>query len=123
MPILFLVELKNKVDYYQANPDIEIVFKSDANVPFVDYVAKGIWQYSKFGNSKKELLLQAMIANYIDNLQASLFSFLIRCYFFIYIWNFDTNNTSQSLLISKPLQIEIKFDLPSQKIKNRSCVS
>ena len=37
-----LMELKNKAKIiYQANPDIEIVFKSDARVPF-DYVAKGM---------------------------------------------------------------------------------
>ena len=31
----------------------------------------------------------------------------------------DSSNTSQTLLISKPLQIELKFDLPSQDIKKQ----
>lgn len=57
-----------------------------------------------------------MIANY-RYLQASLFSFLIHAAIFLYIYGTFDTNTSQSLLISKPLQIEIKFDLPSQKIK------
>ena len=57
-----------------------------------------------------------MIANY-RYLQASLFSFFIHAAIFLYIYGTFDTNTSQSLLISKPLQIEIKFDLPSQKIK------
>ena len=56
-----------------------------------------------------------MIANY-RYLQASLFSFFIHAAIFLYIYGTFDTNTSQSLLISKPLQIEIKFDLPSQKI-------
>ena len=46
------MELKNKAKIiYQANPDIEIVFKSDANVPF-DYVAKGMASIQSLRNSK-----------------------------------------------------------------------
>ena len=36
---------------YQANPDIEIVFKSDAKVPF-DYVAKGMASIQSLGIQK-----------------------------------------------------------------------
>ena len=47
-----LMELKNKAKIiYQANPDIEIVFKSDANVPF-DYVAKGMAGIKSLGIQK-----------------------------------------------------------------------
>jgi len=47
-----LVELKNKAKIiYQANPDIEIVFKSDAKVPF-DYVAKGMASIQSLGIQK-----------------------------------------------------------------------
>ena len=35
---------------------------------------------------------------------------------FLYIYGTFDTNTSQSLLISKPLLIELKFDLPSQNI-------
>ena len=57
-----------------------------------------------------------MIANY-RYLHASLFSFCIHATIFLYIYGTFDGNTSQKILISKPLQIEIKFDLPSQKIK------
>ena len=57
-----------------------------------------------------------MIANY-RYLHASLFSFCIHAAIFLYIYGTFDGNTSQKILISKPLQIEIKFDLPSQKIK------
>ena len=57
-----------------------------------------------------------MIANY-RYLQASLFSFCIHAAIFLYIYGTFDGNTSQKILISKPLQIEIKFDLPSQKTK------
>ena len=57
-----------------------------------------------------------MIANY-RYLHASLFSFCIHAAIFLYIYGTFDSNTSQKILISKPLQIEIKFDLPSQKIK------
>ena len=57
-----------------------------------------------------------MIANY-RYLHASLFSFCIHGAIFLYIYGTFDSNTSQKILISKPLQIEIKFDLPSQKTK------
>jgi len=57
-----------------------------------------------------------MIANY-RYLHASLFSFCIHATIFLYIYGTFDGNTSQKILISKPLQIEIKFDLPSQKTK------
>ena len=57
-----------------------------------------------------------MIANY-RYLHASLFSFCIHADIFLYIYGTFDGNTSQKILISKPLQIEIKFDLPSQKTK------
>lgn len=47
-----LMELKNKAQIiYQANPDIEIVFKSDAKVPF-DFVAKGMASIQSLGIQK-----------------------------------------------------------------------
>ncbi len=47
-----LMELKNKAKIiYQANPDIEIVFKSDANVPF-HFVAKGMASIQSLGIEK-----------------------------------------------------------------------
>ena len=57
-----------------------------------------------------------MIANY-RYLQASLFSFCIHAALFIYIYGTFDTNTSQTFLISKPLQIELKFDLPTQDKK------
>ena len=57
-----------------------------------------------------------MIANY-RYLHASLFSFCIHAAIFLYIYGTFDGNTSEKILISKPLQIEIKFDLPSQKTK------
>ena len=57
-----------------------------------------------------------MIANY-RYLHASLFSFCIHAAIFLYIYGTFDGNTSQKILISKPLQIEIQFDLPSQKTK------
>ena len=57
-----------------------------------------------------------MIANY-RYLHASLFSFCIHAAIFLYIYGTFDGNTSQKILISKPLQIEIKFDLPAQKTK------
>ena len=57
-----------------------------------------------------------MIANY-RYLHASLFSFCIHAAIFLYIYGTLDGNTSQKILISKPLQIEIKFELPSQKTK------
>lgn len=47
-----LMELKSKTrTIYQANPEIEIVFKSDANVPF-DFVAKGMASIQSLGIEK-----------------------------------------------------------------------
>ena len=47
-----LIELKNKAKIiYEANPDIEIVFKSDAKVPF-DFVAKGMASIQSLGIEK-----------------------------------------------------------------------
>jgi len=57
-----------------------------------------------------------MIANY-RYLQASLFSFCIHAALFLYIYGTFDSNTSQTLLVSKPLQIELKFDLPIQDEK------
>jgi TonB family protein len=59
-----------------------------------------------------------MIANH-RYLQASLFSFCIHAVLFLYIYGTFDSNTSQTLLISKPLQIELKFDLPSQDSKEQ----
>ena len=47
-----LIELKNKAKIiYQANPDIEIVFKSDANVPF-NFVTKAMANIQSLGIEK-----------------------------------------------------------------------
>ena len=59
-----------------------------------------------------------MIANH-RYLQASLFSFCIHAVLFLYIYGTFDSNTSETLLISKPLQIELKFDLPSPEIKKQ----
>ena len=60
-----------------------------------------------------------MIANH-RYLQASLFSFCIHAALFLYIYGTFDSNTSQTLLISKPLQIELRFDLPSSDIKKQT---
>ncbi len=59
-----------------------------------------------------------MIANH-RYLQASLFSFCIHAVLFLYIYGTFDSSTSQTLLISKPLQIELKFDLLSQDSKEQ----
>mgnify|MGYP001296934825 FL=1 len=59
-----------------------------------------------------------MIANH-RYLEASLFSFCIHAAIFLYIYGTFDTNTSQSLLISKPLLIELKFDLQSQNIQKK----
>lgn len=59
-----------------------------------------------------------MIANH-RYLQASLFSFCIHAVLFLYIYGTFDSSTSQTLLISKPLQIELKFELPSQDLKTQ----
>ncbi len=59
-----------------------------------------------------------MIANY-RYLQASLFSFCIHAAIFMYIYGTFDANTSKTLLISKPLQVELKFELPSKDLKKQ----
>jgi TonB family protein len=63
-----------------------------------------------------------MIANY-RYLQASLFSFCIHAAIFIYIYGTFDANTSKTLLISKPLQVELKFELPSSDLKKQLPIS
>jgi TonB family protein len=63
-----------------------------------------------------------MIANY-RYLQASLFSFCIHAAIFIYIYGTFDANTSETLLISKPLQVELKFELPSSDLKKQLPIS
>ena len=52
-------------------------------------------------------------------LHASLCSFCIHAAIFLYIYGTFNYDTSQTLLISKPLQIELKFDLPSKNTKKQ----
>ena len=59
-----------------------------------------------------------MIANY-RYLQASLFSFCIHAAIFMYIYGTFDANTSKTLLISKPLQVELKFELPSEDLNKQ----
>jgi len=59
-----------------------------------------------------------MIANY-RYLQASLFSFCIHAIIFMYIYGTFDVNSSKTLLISQPLQIELKFELPSKDSKEQ----
>ena len=63
-----------------------------------------------------------MIANY-RYLQASLFSFCIHAAIFMYIYGTFDANTSETLLISKPLQVELKFELPSSDLKKQLPIS
>ena len=63
-----------------------------------------------------------MMANY-RYLQASLFSFCIHAAIFIYIYGTFDANTSKTLLISKPLQVELKFELPSSDLKKQLPIS
>ena len=63
-----------------------------------------------------------MIANY-RYLQASLFSFCIHATIFIYIYGTFDANTSETLLISKPLQVELKFELSSDDLKKQISTS
>ena len=51
-------------------------------------------------------------------LEASVFSFCIHAAIFLYLYGSFNSDTSQTILISKPLQIELKFDLPN-KIKKQ----
>ena len=54
-----------------------------------------------------------MIANY-RYLEASVFSFCIHAAIFLYLYGTFDSDLTQKILISKPLQIELKFDLPTQ---------
>jgi len=63
-----------------------------------------------------------MTANY-RYLQASLFSFCIHATIFIYIYGTFDANTSETLLISKPLQVELKFELLSDDLKKQISTS
>ena len=63
-----------------------------------------------------------MIANY-RYLHASLFSFCIHAAIFMYIYGTFDANTSKTLLISKPLQVELKFELPSSDLKKQLPIS
>tara|TARA_B110000003_G_scaffold63334_1_gene63806 strand:+ start:4328 stop:4963 length:636 start_codon:yes stop_codon:yes gene_type:complete len=63
-----------------------------------------------------------MTANY-RYLQASLFSFCIHAAIFMYIYGTFDTNTSKILLISKPLQVELKFELPSKDLKKQIPIS
>ena len=51
-------------------------------------------------------------------LEASVFSFCIHAAIFLYLYGSFNSDTSQTILISKPLQIELKFDLPN-KVKKQ----
>jgi TonB family protein len=63
-----------------------------------------------------------MIANY-RYLQASLFSFCFHAAIFMYIYGTFDANTSKTLLISKPLQVELKFELPSEDLNKQIPIS
>lgn len=54
-----------------------------------------------------------MIANY-RYLEASVFSFCIHAAIFLYLYGTFDSDVTQKILISRPLQIELKFDLPTQ---------
>ena len=53
-------------------------------------------------------------------LEASVFSFCIHAAIFLYLYGSFNSDTSQTILISKPLQIELKFDLPNKTKKQIS---
>ena len=53
-------------------------------------------------------------------LEASVFSFCIHTAIFLYLYGSFNSDTSQTILISKPLQIELKFDLPNNTKKQIS---
>ena len=50
-------------------------------------------------------------------LEASVFSFCIHAAIFLYLYGSFNSDTSQTILISKPLQIELKFDIPNNTKK------
>ena len=60
-----------------------------------------------------------MIANY-RYLEASVFSFCIHASIFLYLYGTFDSDVTKKTLISKPLQIELKFDLPTQVKKQIS---
>ena len=62
-----------------------------------------------------------MIANY-RYLEASVFSFCIHAAIFLYLYGTFDSDVTQKILISKPLQIELKFDLPTQVKKQTPSV-
>ena len=47
-------------------------------------------------------------------LEASVFSFCIHAAIFLYLYGTFDSDVTQKILISKPLQIELKFDIPTQ---------
>ncbi len=47
-------------------------------------------------------------------LEASVFSFCIHAAIFLYMYGTFDSDVTQKILISKPLQIELKFDIPTQ---------
>ena len=53
-------------------------------------------------------------------LEASVFSFCIHAAIFLFLYGLFNSDTSQTILISKPLQIELKFDLPNKTKKQIS---
>ena len=53
-------------------------------------------------------------------LEASVFSFCIHAAIFLYLYGSFNSDTSQTILISQPLQIELKFDLPNKTKKQIS---
>ena len=53
-------------------------------------------------------------------LEASVFSFCVHAAIFLYLYGSFNSDTSQTILISKPLQIELKFDLPNNTKKQIS---
>ncbi len=50
-------------------------------------------------------------------LEASVFSFCLHAAIFLYLYGSFNSDTSQTILISQPLQIELKFDLPNKTKK------
>ena len=62
-----------------------------------------------------------MIANY-RYLEASVFSFCIHAAIFLYLYGTFDSDVTQKILISKPLQVELKFDLPRQVKKQTPSV-
>ena len=62
-----------------------------------------------------------MIAN-SRYLHASLFSFCVHAAIFLYLYGTFDSNTSQKILISKPLQVELKFESPAP-IKQKKIIS